>query len=126
MAPSGLANGGTQCLLSEVKRKQRGHRLLTHFGHQRGCPETVARRGQVPAETDRVGIMDQVSPPAKISFLMTAWTPQFPSTTWVMPKSTPIVIKEIVSSSVSFLVVIRNLRILRNASRKARSTEDFE
>ena len=30
-----------------------------------------------------------------------------------MPKSTPIVIKEIASSSVSFLVVIRNLRILR-------------
>src|SRR5256885_2062607 len=76
--------------------------------------------------TDRVGVIDQVSPPAKISFLITAWTPQFPSTTWVMPKSTPIVIKEIASSSVSFLVVIRNLRILRNASRKARSTDDFE
>jgi hypothetical protein len=44
----------------------------------------------------------------------------------VMPKSTPTVIREIASSSVSFLVVIRNLRILRNASRKARSTEDFE
>src|SRR4029077_9864681 len=68
----------------------------------------------------------QVSPPAKMSFLMTAWTPQFPSTTWVIPKSTPIVIREIASSSVSFLVVIRNLRILRNASRKARSTNDFE
>ena len=27
---------------------------------------------------------------------------------------------------VSFLVVIRNFRILRNASRKARSTDDFE
>src|SRR6202035_5250565 len=91
-----------------------------------GCPETVARRGQAPAGIDHVGVMDQVSPPAKISFLITAWTPQFPSTTWVMPKSTPIVIKEIASSSVSFLVVIRNLRILRNASRKARSTDDFE
>src|SRR6267154_407380 len=78
--------------------------------------ETAARRGQPPAGTDRNGVVDQVSPPAKISFLMTAWTPQFPSTTWVMPKSTPIVIKEIASSSVSFLVVIRNLRILRNAS----------
>jgi hypothetical protein len=77
-------------------------------------------------ETTASGVMDQVSPPAKISFLMTAWTPQFPSTTWVMPKSTPIVIKEIASSSVSFLVVIRNLRILRNASRNARSTDDFE
>src|SRR6266536_1603123 len=70
--------------------------------------------------------MDQASPPAKMSFLMTAWTPQLPSTTWVMPKSTPTVIREIASSSVSFLVVIRNLRILRNASRKARSTDDFE
>lgn len=70
--------------------------------------------------------MDQASPPAKMSFLITAWTPQLPSTTWVMPKSTPTVIREIASSSVSFLVVIRNLRILRNASRKARSTEDFE
>src|SRR5258705_9895095 len=89
---------------------------LTHF----------ARRGHARAGTDRVGVMDQVSPPAKISFLITAWTPQFPSTTWVMPKSTPIVIREIASSSVSFLVVIRNLRILRNASRKARSTDDFE
>ena len=28
---------------------------LTHFGHQRGCPETAARRGQAPAGTDRVG-----------------------------------------------------------------------
>src|ERR1700694_914790 len=82
--------------------------------------------GRMSAGTDRVGVMDQVSPPAKISFLIPAWTPQFPSTTWVMPKSTPIVIKEIASSSVSFLVVIRNLRILRNASRKARSTDDFE
>src|SRR6478736_1294989 len=83
----------------------------------------AARRLPEPTAS---GVMDQVSPPAKISFLMTAWTPQFPSTTWVMPKSTPIVIKEIASSSVSFLVVIRNLRILRNASRKARSTDDFE
>src|SRR6267143_4609509 len=82
------------------------------------------RRGQALPEP--TASMDQVSPPAKISFLMTAWTPQFPSTTWVMPKSTPIVIREIASSSVSFLVVIKNLRILRNASRKARSTDDFE
>src|SRR3954471_14460423 len=72
------------------------------------------------------GRMDHASPPAKMSFLITAWTPQLPSTTWVMPKSTPIVIREIASSSVSFFVVIRNLRILRNASRKARSTDDFE
>src|SRR5260370_13122226 len=34
--------------------------------------------------------MDQASPPAKMSFLMTAWTPQLPSTTWVMPKSAVI------------------------------------
>jgi hypothetical protein len=46
--------------------------------------------------------MGQVSPPAKMSFLMTAWTPQFPSTTCVMPKSTPTVIREIASTSVSF------------------------
>src|SRR4029450_7497055 len=84
------------------------------------------RAGQAHAGTDRIDGIGQVSPPAKISFLMTAWTPQFPSTTWVMPKSTPTVLKEIASSSVSFLVVIRNLRILRNASRKARSTDDFE
>src|ERR1700693_2480390 len=90
----------------------------TPFRASARLPETAARRGQAPAGTDRVGVMDQVSPPAKISFLMTAWTPQFPSTTWVMPKSTPTVIKEIASSSVSFLVVIKNLRILRNASRK--------
>ena len=89
-------------------------------------PTDITRRGQAHAGTDRVDGIGQVSPPAKISFLMTAWTPQFPSTTWVMPKSTPTVIKEIASSSVSFLVVIRNLRILRNASRKARSTDDFE
>jgi hypothetical protein len=56
--------------------------------------ETAARRGQPPAGTDRTGVVDQVSPPAKISFLMTAWTPQFPSTTWAMPKSTPIDRKE--------------------------------
>src|SRR4029077_6278341 len=79
-----------------------------------------------PAQDPACQRKDQLSPPAKMSFLMTAWTPQFPSTTWVMPKSTPMVIREIASSSVSFLVVIRNLRILRNASRNARSTDDFE
>src|SRR5258708_3402479 len=99
---------------------------VTYLGHQRGCPKRQ-RRGHAPAGTDPVSVIDQVSPPAKISFLMTAWTPQFPSTTWVMPKSTPIVIREIASSSVSFFVVIiKNLRILRNASRKAKSTDDFE
>src|SRR5712671_1792051 len=111
---------------SKVRRRYPALQLFRIEPECGDCPETGARRGQPPAGNDRVGVIDQVSPPAKISFLMTAWTPQFPSTTWVMPKSTPIVIKEIASSSVSFLVVMRNLRILRNASRKARSTDDFE
>src|SRR5262249_20426390 len=59
------------------------------------------------------------------SFRITACTPQFPSTTCVTPKSTAMVISEMASSSLSFLVVIRKRRILRNASRRARSTDDF-
>src|SRR6267154_3322799 len=92
---------------SKVRRRYPALQLFRIEPECGGCPETAARCGQIPAGTDRVGVVDQVSPPAKISFLMTAWTPQFPSTTWAMPKSTPIVIKEIASSSVSFLVVIR-------------------
>ena len=57
---------------------------------------------------------------------MIAWMPQLPSTTCVTPKSTPMDMSEIASSSVSPLVVIRKIRILRNASRSARSIEDFE
>lgn len=45
--------------------------------------------------------------PANSDFLTMPCTPQLPSTTWVMPKSTPTVISEIASSSVSFCVVIR-------------------
>ena len=30
------------------------------------------------------------SPSAKIAFLIIAWTPQLPSTTWVTPKSTAL------------------------------------
>src|SRR5262249_59009712 len=56
---------------------------------------------------------------------MMAWMPQLPSTTWVTPKSTPMDMSEIASSSVNPLVVIGKLRILRNASRRARSIEDF-
>src|ERR1700683_1780720 len=66
-----------------------------------------------------------VAVPANRLFLMMAWMPQLPSTTWVTPKSTPTEISEIPSSSVSPLVVIRKPRILRNASRSARSIEDF-
>ena len=65
---------------------------------------------------------------------MIAWIPQLPSTTCVTPKSTPMGMSEIASpppfllfsllpllflSSVSPLVVIRKIRILRNASRSA-------
>jgi hypothetical protein len=63
--------------------------------------------------------------PASRLFLMIAWMPQLPSTTWVTPKSTPMEMSEIASSSVSPFVFMRKLRILRNASRKARSIEDF-
>src|SRR5215472_4478681 len=45
--------------------------------------------------------------PAKRFFSITAWTPQFPSTTWVTPKSTATDIREIASSSESPLVVMR-------------------
>src|SRR3712207_805151 len=65
------------------------------------------------------------SAPAKMFLRMTAWTPQLPSTTCVIPKSTAIDISEIASSSDKPFVVIRKCRILRNASRMARSTEDF-
>src|SRR5260370_42709335 len=63
--------------------------------------------------------------PANRLFLMIAWMPQLPSTTWVTPKSTAMDISEIASSSLNPLVVIRNARILRNASLRARSIEDF-
>jgi len=64
-------------------------------------------------------------PPAKMLFLMMAWTPQLPSTTCVIPKSTATDIREIASSSVRPLVVMRKFRIFRKASFIARSTEDF-
>src|SRR5258706_15296840 len=51
----GQRNGATMRFLSSG-----------HFGHQRRCPEPAARRGHAPAGTDRVGVMDQVSPPEKI------------------------------------------------------------
>ena len=54
-----------------------------------------------------------------------AWTPQFPSTTCVIPKSTAIEHSEIASSSLSPFVVMRKWRVLRNASLIARSTDDF-
>src|SRR5882672_11251275 len=63
--------------------------------------------------------------PANRLFLTMAWMPQLPSTTWVTPKSTAMDISEIASSSLNPLVVIRNARILRNASLRARSIEDF-
>jgi hypothetical protein len=55
------------------------------------CEEEGLKRAASLLPETTAGVMDQVSPPAKISFLMTACTPQFPSTIWVMPKSTPIV-----------------------------------
>ena len=48
-----------------------------------------------------------VSVPAKMTFFRIACTPQFPSTTWVTPKSTATDISEIASSSDSPFVVIR-------------------
>src|SRR5216684_266740 len=61
----------------------------------------------------------------KMSLRTMAWTPQLPSTTWVTPKSTAIDIRLMASSSVRPLAVIRKRRILRKASRMARSTDDF-
>ena len=46
---------------------------------------------------------------------------KLPSTTWLMPKSTPTEISEIASSSVKSLLTIRNRRIFQNASRIAGS-----
>src|SRR5438132_1458454 len=63
--------------------------------------------------------------PANTFFLIVAWTPQLPSTTWVMPKSTATDMREIASFSLRPLVVMRKWRIFRNASLIARSTEDF-
>src|SRR5260370_6148913 len=101
-----IASGWSDCRVGFAPTgKRRLCTAHTHFGHQRGCPETAARRGKSRAETDRVGVMDQVSPPAKISFLMTAWTTQFPSTHCVMPQSTPTTIKHIASYSYIFSVV---------------------
>ena len=59
---------------SKVRRRYPALQLFRIEPECGGCPETAARRGQPPAGNDRVGVMDQVSPPAKISFLMTAWT----------------------------------------------------
>src|SRR5258705_10588354 len=46
--------------------------------------KTAHHRRVASADGRRQAEMDQASPPAKTSFLMTAWTPQLPSTTWVM------------------------------------------
>src|SRR6516162_3168501 len=73
----------------------------------------------------RGATLSQSASPAKIAFFRIAWTPQLASTTWVTPKSTATDISEIASSSESPLVVIRKCRILRNASRIARSSEDL-
>src|SRR5262249_48060439 len=54
---------------------------------------------------------------------MMAWMPQLPSTTWVTPKSTATEISEIASSLLKPLVFIKKPRILRNASRRARSID---
>ena len=70
---------------SKVRRRYPALQLFRIEPGCGGCPETAARRGQPPAGTDRVGVVDQVSPLARISFLMTAWT--LSSTIWVMPKS---------------------------------------
>src|SRR5262249_2133567 len=76
----------------------------------------VAPRGDVDADGQA---------PVKTCLRMTACTPQLPSTTCVTPKSTATDISEMASSSLRPRVVIRKWRILRNASRIARSTEDF-
>lgn len=63
--------------------------------------------------------------PVNTLFLINACTPQLPSTTCVIPKSTATDMSEMASSSLSFCVVIKKWRIFRNASRSARSTDDF-
>src|SRR5665647_814954 len=60
-----------------------------------------------------------------ISLFTIACTPQLPSTTCVTPKSTATDMSDTASSSLRCCVFIRKCRILWNASRKARSTEDF-
>ena len=94
------------------------------------CGRQIARPSEGPVTggskaAHYVDAFQAVGEPANRLFLMMAWIPQLPSTTWVTPKSTSTEISEIASSSVNPLVFIRKLRILRNASRNARSIEDF-
>src|SRR5262245_44209757 len=101
--------------LQRVAHHHRGHR--DDAEHGQAVHEVRAVRF---ARCDAHGV------PANRAFLMTAWTPQLPSTTWVTPKSTAIDMSEMASSSLSPRVVMRKWRILRKASRSARSTDDFE
>ena len=95
----------------------------SNIGGVGGAGHDQCRR---PLRSLKIFKLQAVAMPAKRLFLMIAWMPQLPSTTCVTPKSTPMDMSEIASSSVSPLVVIRKIRILRNASRSARSIEDFE
>jgi hypothetical protein len=91
------------------------------------CPLLVVGAGKehhvqvaspMPTET-----CDPDQPEMNKLFLITACTPQLPSTTCVTPKSAATDISEIASSSLRLCVVIKKCRGFRNASRSARSTE---
>jgi hypothetical protein len=51
---------------SKVRRRYPALQLFRIEPECGGYPETAARRGQPAAGTDRVGVVDQVSPPAMI------------------------------------------------------------
>src|SRR5258708_37216171 len=74
---------------------------------------------------DGEGFCGSRARPGKQALLDDRVDAQWPSATSVTPKSTAMDISEIASSSLNPLVVIRNARILRNASLRARSIEDF-
>src|SRR5439155_13926245 len=116
-------DGRSQRLLAP--RRDASHRsagLLRNPPAAHGPPDDGGPGGRRPAATE---IDAGGQAPAKTCLRITACTPQLPSTTCVTPKSTATDISEMASSSLRPRVVIRKWRILRNASRIARSTEDF-
>src|SRR5262249_62048550 len=99
----------------------RGHGGLRHRPPDPGAAPPSRHRGGLRA----AGRAAPAHVPAKMLFLITACTPQLPSTTSVTPKSTATDMREIASSSLRPCVFMRKWRILRKASRMARSTDDF-
>ena len=72
-----------------------------------GPAQTPASMQSAANQRRQGWLLQGFSTAPKTALSSVAWTPQFPSTTWVTPKSTATDIRDIASSSLSPCVVIR-------------------